>query len=91
MVSAHMVVSGSVQGVGFRASAQQKATELGVNGWVKNRTDGKVELEAEGSQIQIEKFIKTIKDGPNPFIEVKNMEITKSEQDNGYQTFKVVY
>jgi acylphosphatase len=43
-----LTVEGQVQGVGYRAAAQRLATELGLGGWVRNRSDGTVELEAEG-------------------------------------------
>ncbi|MDM7953586.1 MAG: acylphosphatase [Cyanobium sp. CZS 25K] len=43
-----MTVRGLVQGVGYRVGCRQKATELGLSGWVRNRSDGSVELEAEG-------------------------------------------
>ena len=43
-----LTVRGQVQGVGYRAAAQRLATELGLGGWVRNRSDGTVELEAEG-------------------------------------------
>jgi acylphosphatase len=48
-----MSVRGRVQGVGYRASCQQKATELGLGGWVRNRRDGSVELEAEGLPLRL--------------------------------------
>jgi acylphosphatase len=41
-------VLGDVQGVGYRMSAQRRATDLGLGGWVRNQADGSVELEAEG-------------------------------------------
>jgi acylphosphatase len=39
-----------VQGVGYRAASLRRASELGLSGWVRNRSDGAVELEAEGGQ-----------------------------------------
>jgi acylphosphatase len=44
------MVFGDVQGVGYRLATQRLASELGLSGWVRNREDGSVELEAEGSQ-----------------------------------------
>jgi acylphosphatase len=43
-----MTVRGRVQGVGYRAACHRQATELGLGGWVRNRSDGSVEVEAEG-------------------------------------------
>lgn len=45
-----LTVQGEVQGVGYRAAAQRRASDLGLSGWVRNRADGSVELEAEGPQ-----------------------------------------
>ncbi|WP_254216942.1 acylphosphatase [Synechococcus sp. CCY 9618] len=43
-----MTVQGLVQGVGYRAGCRRRAVDLGLSGWVRNRADGSVELEAEG-------------------------------------------
>ncbi|MCP9883096.1 acylphosphatase [Cyanobium sp. Alchichica 3B3-8F6] len=44
-----LIVSGQVQGVGYRAACCTRARDLGLSGWVRNRPDGSVEIEAEGS------------------------------------------
>ena len=53
----HIIVHGRVQGVWFRAGTKEKADELGLLGWVKNRTEGTVEIHAEGEKLLLEKFI----------------------------------
>jgi acylphosphatase len=59
-----MSIHGRVQGVGFRYFVRQAARELGVKGWVRNRGDGSVELEASGPEERLEIFIARIKRGP---------------------------
>jgi acylphosphatase len=58
------VVSGRVQGVGFRYFTQRKAVELNLRGWVRNRPDGTVEAEACGPQDQLETFERALRSGP---------------------------
>lgn len=58
-------VYGKVQGVGFRYSALQKANELGITGFVKNRNDGSVYIEADGEPEVLEQFILWCKQGPS--------------------------
>lgn len=60
----HAVVSGRVQAVGFRASAQITADELGVVGWICNLPDGHVEIEFEGSRTAIEAMERWLHRGP---------------------------
>lgn len=52
----HCVVTGRVQGVFFRAATQQQARALGVTGWVRNRSDGTVELLACGVEVTVRAF-----------------------------------
>ena len=53
MVRRHVFFYGRVQGVGFRWHAVSKARLLGLTGWVKNLSDGSVEMEAQGTRTQI--------------------------------------
>jgi acylphosphatase len=60
----HFLVSGDVQGVGFRAFALDRASGLGLSGWVRNRWDGKVEGEAEGANAAVGMFEAELRRGP---------------------------
>ena len=64
MRRARAIITGRVQGVSFRASTAAEAKRLGVVGWVKNRSDGSVELEAEGSPEQVASLLMWCEQGP---------------------------
>ena len=53
----HIIFEGYVQGVGFRYKAYHTARMYGISGWVRNRSDGTVEMEAEGTRRDIEDLI----------------------------------
>lgn len=88
---AHIIVTGKVQGVGFRFTVQQKAISLEVTGWVKNLTDGSVEMEVEGTSEQLNSFIQSLKKGFNPLIKIKDLHIEMKDELKGYKKFKVLY
>ena len=52
----HLYYSGKVQGVGFRFTAGEIARELGVSGWVRNLSDGRVEIVAEAGEDTLKEF-----------------------------------
>ena len=60
----HAIVHGRVQGVGFRATTQDEAQGLGLQGWVRNRVDGSVEVDAEGDRTHLETFLAFLYEGP---------------------------
>ena len=60
----HIIVSGRVQGVFFRYATQAVAEKLGLDGWVRNLYDGRVEVIAEGPQDKLEELLSFVKKGP---------------------------
>lgn len=60
----HLLISGHVQGVGFRHYTRQNARELGIKGWVKNLGSGDVEAVLEGSEKDISKMMERLESGP---------------------------
>jgi len=60
----HIVVTGRVQGVGFRYATVDAATRIGVRGWVRNTREGKVEIVAEGSRAAVGKLVDWCHHGP---------------------------
>jgi len=72
--AAHMIVSGRVQGVGFRWFARDAATARGLSGWARNRRDGTVEVEVAGPRASVEDFARTLRQGP-PASSVRDVSI----------------
>ncbi len=78
MSTFHIIVSGKVQGVFFRVNARNKASELGLTGWVKNTPEGKVEIVATGNDQSLFHFTEWCKRGPEK-AEVADVAITKCD------------
>ena len=76
------LVSGKVQGVGFRMYTQSKAEELGVVGFVQNLDDGTVRIVAAGEEAKVDALINWAKSGSPP-AEVENLETEVMEYESG--------
>src|SRR6266700_1191457 len=63
-VRKHWFVSGQVQGVSFRAFTYESATDLKLKGWVRNLTDGRVEIVAEGPEKAVTQLLEKVRKGP---------------------------
>ena len=78
-----VVVSGSVQGVFFRASLRDRARHLGVTGWVRNRADGMVEAELQGVPASVEQLVAYCRQGPGQAqverVDVSDVELVPDE------------
>ena len=88
-VAKHLIVSGRVQGVGFRYFSQETARQYGIKGWVRNLNDGTVELHAEGTDKEFDAFKQALKDG-NRFVGVERIEETEAE-DQAFRSFDIRY
>lgn len=87
-VRCRVIVSGRVQGVYYRHTCRAVARELGVKGWVRNRSDGTVEVVAEGSRAAVGDLIAWCREGP-PSADIRGLEIT-DETPVGERDFRVV-
>lgn len=88
MATVHLMISGKVQGVFFRASAKEKALELALNGWIKNTPDGSVEATVSGSDEGVQQFVAWCRQGP-PRAEVSHVSVTP-KPDSGFNGFEVL-
>jgi acylphosphatase len=88
MIRADAVVSGRVQGVFYRGSAQQEAMRLGLVGEVRNLPDGSVEVVVEGPKDRVEDFIAWCRRGP-PSAEVEDVRVRWSVARGEFRTFMV--
>ncbi len=82
------VVTGRVQGVGFRASAASAAQRLSVTGFVRNRPDGAVEGQAQGDVGAIAAFVAWLQRGPR-FAAVANLDVQDVPLGEGERDFEV--
>lgn len=86
---AHIVYSGTVQGVGFRYTVQSIAKELGLTGWVKNLKDGRVEILAEGKKHLLEQLMAETEKHFDGYI--KDKDIFYKEAQNTFKGFQIAY
>ncbi len=85
-IGVRVVVSGTVQGVGYRYYTARQAEQLGVKGWVHNLPGGEVEAVFTGDRLAIERMVKWCHRGPSAAV-VTNVAIEpcESEEFNGFQ------
>ena len=77
---AHLLIFGSVQGVGFRKFVRQNAQKLGIVGWVRNLPEGTVEAEVMGEEKKVQELIQRCHKGPF-LAEVKSVDVDVVEKD----------
>ncbi len=84
----HIIVKGRVQGVFYRSNTRRNALELGLNGWVKNLPDGRVEIVVEGEEDQIDKLIQWCRVGP-PLAVVRELRVECEPATREFSSFQI--
>jgi len=87
LIRAHVLILGQVQGVGYRYATADTASHLGINGWVRNLPDNRVEAVFEGTQQTVEEMVRWCYSGP-PAAVVQKI-LVEYEPPEGLQGFEV--
>ena len=88
LIARRFVVSGRVQGVGFRFFVQEVALVEGLSGWVRNLEDGRVEAQVEGDQEAVERFERKIRRGP-PAARIADVDVEDGVPSGHSDGFRV--
>lgn len=88
MVSRHIMVEGLVQGVGYRYAFSGQAQALGLTGWVRNRSDGRVEALVHGPQPAIDTLLQWARRGP-PAARVSRVDVQDAPDAAPAQHFAI--
>lgn len=83
----HILYSGRVQGVGFRFTAESVAIQSGIQGWVKNLGDGRVEIMAEAEEEALKDFLNKIRQSFSRYIQ--DEDLRWSEAADEFQDFQI--
>jgi len=84
----HAIVTGAVQGVGYRYTMRMIAREAGVTGWVRNLRDGSVEAEVQGAPGAVDEVLAWMAEGP-PGSRVDSARLSESALSPAEQSFEV--
>ena len=89
MIRRHVIVSGLVQGVGYRYLARKHAERLAVTGWVRNLADGTVEAEVQGDEAAVREMLRRLEAGP-PGSQVTGLAVTELDpsDDEGFRILR---
>ncbi len=85
---AHVFVSGQVQGVSFRDATRQQAEQLGLNGWVRNTDDNRVEAVFEGEPDAVSQIVEWCKSGPSS-ADVEDVSVENEVSSGDLSGFEV--
>ena len=85
-----LLLSGRVQGVGFRYFAEARAARYNIKGYVKNTYDNKVEIVCQGEPVNLDKFILEVKNGPS-FSYINQVDMEEIIDAPVYDVFEIKY
>ena len=85
----NIVITGKVQGVGFRHWLYKAAVQKKINGWVKNNISGEVEALLIGNEMEINNLIKICKKGP-PSSKVTKIEVQNYQKEHFGKSFEII-
>jgi acylphosphatase len=85
-----LIIEGRVQGVWFRDSTRRQAIAFGVRGWVKNRTDGSVEIVAEGTEDGVRNLVSWCHKGPSA-AKVERIHEHEELWQGEFESFDIVF
>ena len=88
LIRAHALISGRVQDVWFRDSTCRRARELGLGGWVRNLSDGRVEATFEGDAERVAQALDFVRQGP-PQARVDGVEVSETPIAEASPTFSI--
>lgn len=87
-VRAHLLISGRVQGVGFRWAVEDAARDEGVTGWVRNLPDGCVEAVFEGEETPVHRMVAFCRRGPTA-ARVDDLRVAREEYTGEFERFSI--
>jgi acylphosphatase len=91
MTARRLIVSGHVQGIGYRDWMVSRAQSLGVSGWVRNRRDGTVEALVDGETAAVEELLRACRRGPRlAEVDAIDEELAESPGEPGFRNLPTV-
>lgn len=91
MKATEIIVSGRVQGVGYRNYAKITADKLGINGTVRNLSNGDVKLIVQTDDDKLKKLTQILQTPQHSFMKIDNLTVNEINVDKEYTSFSVVY
>ena len=85
-ITRRLRIRGQVQGVNLREAMRQRAEQLKVTGWVRNRLDGTVEAVVQGEAFAIDSIVEWVRQGP-PDARVDSVDVDSADDEGDYDSF----